>query len=331
MAGLGVGEAARRENPGAGRDQPRHQRGGASRARRRAHRALRAHPGARKRHGGHRLRLRAGPVPPPRTPEHRVGEARGARSGRPARHRGALEVVAVAQVLLEEVIKQQLLDGEAGLDPEPAPLGFVQVLQGGMNLDQQARVYLGVARGFGEPALGEHALLVREVALHVQVDVVEQALDPRLGGAAGDRRVELVDEAEEPAVLLVDLPNSDAELVVPRDVPRRAFGHRLHAVHPSPARCAGIEARQGSAPGAPGCEIWPWTTRRPGASLQRMKALIPAALGLVSGAAMAAATIESVHAKQVAPLEVMISVAIKRTTPLDQYCDALVDLGDGTS
>lgn len=62
-----------------------------------------------------------------------------------------------------------------------------------------------------------------------------------------------------------------------------------------------------------------------------MKALIPAALGLVSGAAMAAATIESVHAKQVAPLEVMISVAIKRTTPLDQYCDALVDLGDGTS
>lgn len=62
-----------------------------------------------------------------------------------------------------------------------------------------------------------------------------------------------------------------------------------------------------------------------------MKALIAAVLCLASGAALAEAQIESVRAKQTAPLEALITVAIKRTTPLDQYCDAVVDLGDGTS
>ena len=50
-----------------------------------------------------------------------------------------------------------------------------------------------------------------------------------------------------------------------------------------------------------------------------------------SGTAMADAKIESVSATQSAPLEALVTVAVERTTPLDQYCDAIVDLGDGTS
>ena len=60
-----------------------------------------------------------------------------------------------------------------------------------------------------------------------------------------------------------------------------------------------------------------------------MKTLLAVFLGFACSPAMAAARIESVNARQTAPLEAMITVAIERTTPLDQYCDAIVDLGDG--
>ena len=62
-----------------------------------------------------------------------------------------------------------------------------------------------------------------------------------------------------------------------------------------------------------------------------MRTLLAVVLGLAASAAMAEATIESVSAKQSAPLEALITVAIERTTPLDQYCDAVVELGDGSS
>src|ERR1044072_8722902 len=85
MARVGEREAARGQGARSGVDQPRHQRGGASRARGAAHpetgEARRPRPGR----GEHRLRLRAGPVPPPRSPPDPVGETRGAGRGRPAR------------------------------------------------------------------------------------------------------------------------------------------------------------------------------------------------------------------------------------------------------
>jgi len=62
-----------------------------------------------------------------------------------------------------------------------------------------------------------------------------------------------------------------------------------------------------------------------------MRALLAVVLALAASAAMAEAKIESVSARQSAPLEALVTVAIERATPLDQYCDAVVDLGDGTS
>ena len=60
-----------------------------------------------------------------------------------------------------------------------------------------------------------------------------------------------------------------------------------------------------------------------------MKTALALLLGLACGSAMAAAKIQSVSAKQVRALEALITVSIERSTPLDQYCDAIVDPGDG--
>jgi hypothetical protein len=62
-----------------------------------------------------------------------------------------------------------------------------------------------------------------------------------------------------------------------------------------------------------------------------MKAALAIVLGLACSSALAAARIESVSARQSKPLEALITVAIERPTPLDQYCDAVVDPGDGAS
>jgi hypothetical protein len=62
-----------------------------------------------------------------------------------------------------------------------------------------------------------------------------------------------------------------------------------------------------------------------------MKTAFALVLSLACGSAMAAARIQSVSAKQVRPLEALITVGIERATPLDQYCDAIVDPGDGAS
>jgi hypothetical protein len=62
-----------------------------------------------------------------------------------------------------------------------------------------------------------------------------------------------------------------------------------------------------------------------------MKTVLAVLLGLACGSAMAAARIQSVSAKQARPLEALITVSIERATPLDQYCDAVVDPGDGVS
>src|SRR3954468_15690378 len=62
-----------------------------------------------------------------------------------------------------------------------------------------------------------------------------------------------------------------------------------------------------------------------------MKTTLALLLTLACAPAIAAARIESVSAKQVRPLEALITVGIERSTPLDQYCDAIVDPGDGAS
>ena len=79
------GEAAAGQGAHSRRHQSRNQRGGASRARRRAHHAAGSADRPREHHCRHRLRLRAGTVPPPRSPFHHVGEARGAGARRPSR------------------------------------------------------------------------------------------------------------------------------------------------------------------------------------------------------------------------------------------------------
>src|SRR5258707_973771 len=84
MEGVEGCEAARGQGADPGRHQPCHQRGGTSRARRRAHHPLRAAPRARERVGGNGLRLRARTVLPAGPPLDHVGEARSAGGGRAA-------------------------------------------------------------------------------------------------------------------------------------------------------------------------------------------------------------------------------------------------------
>ena len=62
-----------------------------------------------------------------------------------------------------------------------------------------------------------------------------------------------------------------------------------------------------------------------------MKRTLAVLLCLACSPAMAAARIQGVSAKQVRSLEALITVSIERATPLDQYCDAIVDPGDGAS
>ena len=73
-----------------GRDQPCHQHRRASRAGGRSHRAPGAAGGAREFDRRNRLRLCAGPVPPPRPSFDHVGQARSAGGGRPAGEPGAV-------------------------------------------------------------------------------------------------------------------------------------------------------------------------------------------------------------------------------------------------
>jgi methionine synthase II (cobalamin-independent) len=81
MEGVARRQAAGGENPHRRRGQPRDQHRRASGTDRRAHRAARPRARPRERDGRHRLRLRARPVPPPRPPQHHVGEACSARGG----------------------------------------------------------------------------------------------------------------------------------------------------------------------------------------------------------------------------------------------------------
>ena len=59
--------------------------------------------------------------------------------------------------------------------------------------------------------------------------------------------------------------------------------------------------------------------------------LLPVLLATASLPAHAAPSISGLAAKQVAPLEAIVTVTIARPTPLDMLCDAKVDLGDGAS
>src|SRR5262249_27644661 len=78
-------EAASRQDSRAGRRQPRHERGGTSRAHRRASDAVRLMRGPREPDCRHRLRLRAGGNQPARASIDHVGEARS--DGRRSAHR----------------------------------------------------------------------------------------------------------------------------------------------------------------------------------------------------------------------------------------------------
>ncbi len=62
----------------------------------------------------------------------------------------------------------------------------------------------------------------------------------------------------------------------------------------------------------------------------KVRYALAAALLLASAGTQAAPKITGLTAKQVAPLEALITVTIERPTPIDLICDTSVDLGDGT-
>ncbi len=63
----------------------------------------------------------------------------------------------------------------------------------------------------------------------------------------------------------------------------------------------------------------------------KVRYALGAALLLSASAALAAPKVVGLSAKQVGPLEVLVTVTIDRPTPIDLLCDANVSLGDGTT
>ncbi len=63
----------------------------------------------------------------------------------------------------------------------------------------------------------------------------------------------------------------------------------------------------------------------------KIRYALGAALLLAASAALAAPKVSGLSAKQVGPLEVLVTVTIDRPTPIDLLCDTNVSLGDGTT
>ncbi len=108
-------QAWRRAGAHPRRHQPRHQRGRASRAGRRAHCSPGETGRPRERHRRHRLRFRAGAVPPPRPPDDPMGETRGARGRRPSCEQGTLGLRCglTGQFTSRETVKERRMNVSA--------------------------------------------------------------------------------------------------------------------------------------------------------------------------------------------------------------------------